>query len=295
MTHNRFFLILGVAFLLAFGLGWAVDSVPPIEVQIGNETLLCGDTHVHTYLSFHAGTPLVHLVNAHRRGLDFIVFSEHNRVGGGAWAEGMARAIGSPVIVVEGEEVTNPKYHINGLGISRSISAWLPADEVVREIHRQGGLAQANHPVEKYWPALAPLFVAGEFDAVEYINPGPWKKGEQPQVEAFFENMSRDGFLEGVAWTGVSDVHLGATTGWGKTCVLAKERSWSGIKAELESGRSAAAADGRFYGPLAGELNTNPQALAKITQEPAAWTKVASHLFFALFVAGFLGRRGPWG
>ncbi len=279
---------------LAIGLSAAVDLRQPLQVQTGNGTLLCGDTHVHTYLSFHAGTPLVHLVNGWRRGLDFIVFSEHNRAGGGPWGESVARMFNIPILSVDGEEVTNPKYHINGLGITRSIPAWQSAEETVAEIHRQGGLAQANHPTQKFWAALIPVLVTRQIDAVEYVNPGPWKK-EQPQVQAFFDNMSRDGYMEGVAWTGVSDVHLGQITGWGKTCVIAKENTWATIKAELEAGRSAATAEGRFYGPLAEQLNANPEAVAKITQEPALWTKAVSHAFFAVFVVAMLGKWGPWG
>lgn len=279
---------------LALALGWAVDSVPPLQVQTGNGTLLCGDTHVHTYLSFHAGTPLVHLTHAHRRGLDFIVFSEHNRVGGGAWGQEVARLVGSPVIVVEGEEVTNPKYHINALGISRSIPYTTPADEVVAEIHRQGGLASANHPVERFWPALIPLMADRQFDVFEYINLGPWNKGDQPQVDAFVENMTQAGFLQGAGWVGVSDVHLGANTGHAKTCVVSRERSWPAIAAEMKAGRSVATVEGGFFGPMAAGLNANPQAVAKITQEPALWTKVASHAFFVVFVVAMLGKWGPW-
>jgi predicted metal-dependent phosphoesterase TrpH len=280
---------------LALALGWAVDSVPPLEVRIGNGTLLCGDPHVHTYLSFHAGTPLVHLTHAQRRGLDFIVFSEHNRVGGGAWGQEVARLVGSPVIVVEGEEVTNPKYHINALGISKSIPYTTPADEVVAEIHRQGGLASANHPVEKYWPALVPLMGERRFDVFEYINLGPWNKGDHPQVEAFVKNMTEAGFLEGVGWVGTSDAHLGANTGQAKACVVASERTWGAIAAEMKAGRSAATIGGRFFGPMADELNANPQAVAKITQEPALWTKVISHIFLVGFAVAMLGKRGPWG
>ncbi len=280
---------------LALALWGVVDWSPPLAVQTENGTLLCGDTHVHTYLSFHAGTPLVHLVNARRRGLDFIVFSEHNRAGGGPWGESVARMFNIPIISVDGEEVTNPKYHINGLGIYRSILYTLPADEVVAEIHRQGGLASANHPTEKYWDALAPLFAERKFDAVEYINMGPWNTpGEQPQVEAFMQNMSRAGHLDGVALLGVSDVHLGRSVGEGRTCVEAKNATWEGIKAELSAGRSVAATEGRFYGPLADRFNANPQAVAKITQEPALWTKAVSHAFFALFVLAMLGKWGPW-
>lgn len=56
-----------------------------------------------------------------------------------------------------GEEVTTHRWHLPGIGISERISPSLSLSEVIDEIHRQGGLAIAAHPVRRFWSSFEPV------------------------------------------------------------------------------------------------------------------------------------------
>jgi predicted metal-dependent phosphoesterase TrpH len=84
--------------------------------------------------------------------------------------------------VICGSEISSAQGHIVALDIRRDIPKGLPAEETIRAIHEQGGLAIAAHPFA-YLPFLKGLKgikgliadprVGGEVDAVEVRNANP--------------------------------------------------------------------------------------------------------------------------
>ncbi|MBI4363127.1 MAG: PHP domain-containing protein [Euryarchaeota archaeon] len=290
---------LALAVLVLAGLlGYLVDTRPTPTVSLDNGTLVCGDLHTHTWLSYHPASPLASLINARRRGLDFIVATEHNAATGGPFVEGVARLFGFDILVVNGEEVTHKDYHLGALGIRESIPATLDILEAARRARAQGGLAVLNHPVRRYHGPGHRAFQAGSLDGIESHNIGPWREGNQWQVEEFAAQLARNGTpTDTMARLGVSDTHFGASTGEAQTCVAVQERTWPNIMAELQAGRTAPAVEGRFYGPgpLVQELNRNPQAIEKIGWTPPLWMMVLSNLILLSVVFRLLGSQGPWG
>jgi hypothetical protein len=85
---------------------------------------------------------------AQLRGLGAVAITNHNGVFGGKWGSWVSTVLGPPLIVV-GQEVTAPDFHMLAVGISKTIPTTLGPREVIAEIHAQGGVAILAHPNER--------------------------------------------------------------------------------------------------------------------------------------------------
>lgn len=130
----------------------------------GDHCIYKGALHIHTHFSDGAMSPQEVVDVAHRCGFDFIVITDHGTVEGALIAKEYAEDY--PLVIV-GQEVSSTVGHIGAYGIRESITDILPADEVIKEIHEQGGLAVLCHP---WWCWDAPLDADLQFDAFEIIN-----------------------------------------------------------------------------------------------------------------------------
>ncbi len=132
------------------------------------------DLHLHTTSSIDGvHSPKTMVLAAKRVGLDGLAITDHNSVSG--WKEAVKAGKELGVLVVKGEEVSvykdgNQVAHILGLFLSDAIeSKTMP--EVAEEIHSQGGLAVAAHPLDRYRgknPDLEKYL--DYFDAIEVMN-----------------------------------------------------------------------------------------------------------------------------
>ncbi len=132
------------------------------------------DLHLHTTFSIDGvHSPRTMVLAAKRAGLDGLAITDHNSVNG--WKEAVKAGKELGVLVIKGEEVSvykdgQPAVHVLGLFLSKAIkSKTMP--EVAEEIHRQGGLAVAAHPLDRYRGRYQDLKkYLDYFDAVEVMN-----------------------------------------------------------------------------------------------------------------------------
>ena len=141
------------------------------------------DIHIHS-LNDGMATPeeivdWVHL----RTDLSVIAVTDHDEVDSAYEAREIAKEKGYKFDVVIGEEVTAKEGHILALFIKERIKPGMTACETIKEIHRQGGLAIAVHPLfqtrlrhpkhDSMDGVGAITLIKENFDAIETVNATP--------------------------------------------------------------------------------------------------------------------------
>jgi predicted metal-dependent phosphoesterase TrpH len=102
------------------------------------------DLHIHTYHSSCSRIrPKKLLQVAKKRGLNGIAVTDHNTIKGGLETKRLNKDKNFEVIV--GAEIKTDKGEILGLYLKKEIKSRKP-EEVIDEIHKQGGIAIAAHP-----------------------------------------------------------------------------------------------------------------------------------------------------
>jgi hypothetical protein len=247
--------IRALAFLLFVSLSsWLWYSAPrraPVEPSSndGRLRVVEGDLHLHTRFSDGIASPFDVVLLAERRGLDLIAITEHNTTFPAKIARAFAEVQDRPVLVIVGEEVTSLDVHVLALGIEETVDPRLPLAEVARNVHAQGGILAAAHPVERYWPALLPA--CSTLDAVELMHPlayrGSSSFGSWDQIRAF------DAACPGKAALGNSDFHFGPDLGEPRTFLFVPTDvplSRAVVLDAIRAGRTAVRfPDGSLHGP----------------------------------------------
>jgi len=238
-------LILLAAGLIVGTIGEAPVAPPP-ERQAGGYLILAGDFHVHGFPGDGALPPWLLRRQVERAGLDVYTLTNHNQVMTSRLAGWLAQRSPGPLVIV-GEEVTAPGYHLVAAGV-RDIVRWdRPAAEAIRDVHAQGGVAIAAHPSRFFWAAWDDEALA-LLDGVERAH-GEMHVDAEAGVDfaAFYERVRR--VNPDVAAIGASDFHTTGTPGWCRTYVLARERTSEAVLDAVRAGRTVAAgADGLLYG-----------------------------------------------
>lgn len=179
------------------------------------------DMHIHSLYS--DGTASVASILEHverHTTLDVVAITDHERIDGSLRAAEIHAAGDYGFDLVVGEEITTRRGHVLALFITERIRALRPLDETLREIHAQGGIAVAAHPL-----APIPLSVGSRslrtvrddardgvgFDALELFNPS--HAGRVRQAARVALNTAELG-LPGV---GNSDAHVLEGIGSGST------------------------------------------------------------------------------
>lgn len=216
--------------------------------------VLAGDFHVHGFPGDGLLPRWELQREAMRRGLDVIAITNHNQT----LAAGLLSAIsGSDVLVLRGEEITNPRYHMVAAGIRMTIDWRLPAAEAAAAVHAQGGVAIAAHPIETSWRS-SDARALGAVDGVEAAHPVVYFiAGARPQLAAFHAAVRS--VKPGVAPIGSSDVHGAPGMGDCRTYLIVDERSEKGVLDAIRNGRTVAS-DGR------GTLTGDPALVSTVQQ-----------------------------
>jgi predicted metal-dependent phosphoesterase TrpH len=224
--------------LLAAGLvvGTLADTVParnpPVE---DGYRILAVDFHVHAFPGDGALAPWILRREAAREGLDAITITNHNQTGTarlGAW---LPREDGSPLVLI-GQEVTAPDFHLIAVGIREEVDWRLPPAAIVDAIHAQGGAAIAAHPSRSYWgyddTAMTRL------DGAEVALSSRTSLVRRAEVDAFFDRARQRN--PGLAPIGASDFHFSGPIGRCRTYVFTREWSVQGIVDAIRAGRTVA-------------------------------------------------------
>lgn len=143
-----------VLLLAALAVGTLSDkSARHGALYLGGYRVLSGDFHLHPFpLSASTLSPWDLAWDAAHNGLDVVAITGQNEVWTGRAARWMVHRLGGP-IVIAGEEIHGPIFHMIAARIHSTIGWRGSAAGTIAEIHRQGGVAIAAHPTAGAWPA----------------------------------------------------------------------------------------------------------------------------------------------
>ena len=261
MNGSRLRLVAACLVALTTIVGTAVDDVParPPQVRAGLRVLEV-DLHSHTRFADGFLSPFDLVLQARRRGLDALAITDHNILFPGLMGRWFARATSGPTTLA-GEEITTRDYHVHGVGLTERVDASLPLDRVIDEVHRQGGVMIAAHPVKRFWPLLVPA--RSRFDAAEVMHPlafgsrdGGWRWDE---MREYYEGALADG--ERLTAVASSDYHFFSPLGVTRTLVFAPSDSERDVLDALRQGKTVVFdLQGRAYG--------DPALIEALRREP---------------------------
>jgi len=182
------------------------------------------DIHMHSNFSDGAASveEILHYVQKETN-LDVIAITDHDTIEGALYAKELMKKHKYRFELIVGEEVSSIEGHILGLFLTKKIEPNLPAHEVLKEIHAQGGIAIAAHPFYETrmnsgkvtWAhgvgATTLIKEKTHFHAIETVNATP--VFEEENLRAKYINR----LLLMRAETGSSDAHILQAIGKGYT------------------------------------------------------------------------------
>lgn len=263
--------------------GSALDTrQAPQPVRAGGYFVLAADFHVHAFPGDGALPHWQLAREASRRGLHAIVVSNHNQTLAAQILPGWISPVGSLPLVIPSQEVTTPRFHLVAAGITATIDWRKPELEIVRDIHAQGGVVIAAHPVGRFWQGSDALIAA--LDGAEVAHPltESYAPG-RAELTAFFTRARA--LNADIAPIGSSDFHMVAPLGVCRTYVFAEAVSAGGVLDALRAGRTVAQdQNGVLYGdPALTSLLEGTLAAA-----PAPPVRPLASLLAAIVLLGFL-------
>jgi hypothetical protein len=211
-------------------------------VRLGEYRVLAGDFHIHMFpLDAAMLAPWDVVLEARRRGLDVIALTGHNQVWTAKVGRWFARLTGGPLVLV-GEEIIARPYDMIAVGIERTVDWHGTAAESIAEIHRQGGVAIAAHPLRSYWPAYDEAAMLG-LDGAEVLHPMAYAGDEfAAELRGFYGRRA-------LTAIGSSDFHATGYPGFCRTYVLVREVTELAVLDALRERRTVAVdRDGRSFG-----------------------------------------------
>jgi len=243
--------------------------------------ILTGDFHVHAFPGDGSLTPPSLRDEAARDGLDLIAVTNHNQVFTARFASHMSRGADAPIILM-GEEITSPDYHLIAVGITRRVGANQPAVRAIAEVHAQGGVAIAAHP----GPRLVGYTDAAvaQLDGTEAAHPAGNQR-ERDEFIAFYERARR--LNPRVAAIGSSDFHaMPAPMGACRTFLFVHERTVAGVLDAIRNGRTVALDEqGRLHGDATLVSLVPEHALSRSRGDGSSWRRAS----IVLAWSGLLG------
>ena len=178
------------------------------------------DLHLHTLRSHDGRHSLEQLIAAAKaKGLDAVAVTDHNHY--------EALPQGDGILLIPGCEFSTDKGHITGLFLEQEPQkVGTVAEDVIKEIHRLGGVAVWAHPYQK---GDAPLPCG--IDAVETANArADYKqKGCNEKAAALSEER-------GLPAIGGSDAHSTAEVGNAYTAIECEKCSLTALKKAILNG-----------------------------------------------------------
>jgi predicted metal-dependent phosphoesterase TrpH len=216
------------------------------RLMLGGYHVLAADFHIHSFpLSWGVLSPWDTLTEARRQALDVIAMTPHNHIWVAKFGQWLSRLSGETIVLV-GEEIHSNGYHLLAVGIRNTIDWRQQAGNAIDEVHRQGGVAIAAHPIASF--AAYDADAIRKLDGAEIVHPiGLRSEALAAQLRQFFGR----GRLTAI---GDTDYHLGPMSpqlgemGLCRTYVFARERNEKGILDALREGRTVVYDRENIYG-----------------------------------------------
>jgi hypothetical protein len=213
----------------------------------GGYHVLAADFHIHSFpLSWGVLSPWDTVIEARRQGLDVIAMTPHNHTWVATAGQWFSRWTGGPIVLV-GEEIHSIRYHLLAVGITQTINWRQRASTAIDEVHRQGGVAIAAHPVGRFKSGYD-AEAMGKLDGTEVVHPiALTDEGYARELREFFARRP-------ITAIGDSDYHLGplapdlGAMGLSRTYVFAREKSGKGVLDALREGHTVVYDREHVYG-----------------------------------------------
>ena len=216
--------------------GTAADRLPETRpLSRGGYLVLQADLHVHSFLGDGTLWPWDLALEARRHGLDAIAITNHNQILAARLGRWLAPRLGG-ALVVAGEEITAPRYHLIAVGIDRTIGWREDPARAIEEVHARGGAAIAAHPTRFFWPGWDDAALRS-LDGADVCHPLTYYQGPE-HLRVFFSRFKSEN--PGGAAIGSSDWHVFGSLGLCRTFVFAHEASERGLVEAVRSGRTVA-------------------------------------------------------
>ena len=236
----RSFAILLVAGALTMG-SLAEPRYERSSVSVDGYTVLTADLHVHAFPGDGVLPAWELRREAARRGLDVIAVTNHNQsiaarlpAGGG----------GSLPLVIPGQEITTPTFHLVAIGIRQPIDWRLPLRAAIAAVHRAGGVAIAAHPVRTFWRVAEDDSGLDLLDGAEAVaESGARFDRSRREIREFYDRTRRRN--ADLAPIGSSDFHMIVPLGVCRTYVFVREVSERGVLEAIAHGRTVAVDDSK--------------------------------------------------
>jgi len=287
MSSARILAVCGLAAGLA--LGTLADTMPPRDpITIEGYQILSGDFHVHAFVGDGGIAPWMLQRHATHVGLDAIAITNHNQTLAGRLGRAAAQPSGPLVLV--GEEITGRDYHLIGVGIERPVNWDQPARGAIADVHAQGGVAIAAHPMHGF-DGYDPVALA-DLDGVEVAYRDSLSSTMALQFVEFYQRTLAQN--QAVAAIGSSDFHTSGPMGLCRTYLFVRERSEAGVIQAIRDGRSVGRCEsGRLRGrpELVRLLEPYRDALAP-PDESLAQTLALLLVWLSLVALAIVGLRG---
>jgi predicted metal-dependent phosphoesterase TrpH len=201
--------------------------------RVGGRIILTADLHVHAFPGDGVLSAWDLRKEAARRGLDVIAITNHNQSIAASLPVGSNRD--SLPLVIPGQEVTTPAFHLAAVGVRRVVDWRLSLSEVIDAVHSQGGVAIAAHPLRDSWRVSAPDAMA-RLDGAEAVSRG--RDRERGRQIAEFYSRGRQ-LNPSLAAIGSSDFHAVAPLGRSLTYIAVDDVSERGVLDAIKRGRTA--------------------------------------------------------
>ena len=290
MTISRASLVLLV---VACAAGWVADRpIAGARIELGGYRVVAADFHIHSSTwSDGALTPWGLVLEAERQGLDAIAITGHNEIGDAKVGRWCSRLIGGPTVLV-GQEIIGANHpDVIAVGLDRIVDSGLSVAAEADEVHRQGGVAIAAHPLRQFWPGFDAAALE-RLDGAEICHPLIYQRAE---VQDTFEAFAARGSFAAI---GSSDFHGLGRLGTCRTFVFARDTSAEAVLDALRAHRTVVyGLEGRAYGDTAliALAATHPELRESATTDPPVtpwdWiSRVAGVAALAGFAAAFRSR-----
>lgn len=266
--HKASCWMLVAAIILGTASDVAIHNAP---LFIGGQRVLIGDFHVHSFpLSWSTLDPFATVLQARQQGLDVIAMAGHNHVWVGKVGKWFSRFTGGPIVLVT-EEIVSPEYHLLAVGIKDTISWKLSSALAIKEVHRQGGVAIAAHPVASFWSGYDAR-ARSELDGAEALHPLIYTRPEKRQEFQRFLASSHASPI------GDSDFHGLGPIGMCRTLILANDDSENSILEALrQRGSLAFCPEGNLLElPRSGNMKTNDPRIRERLSPPVKHESLAA-------------------
>jgi hypothetical protein len=122
------------------------------------------------------------------------------------------------------------------------VSPYLPLADQIAEIHRQGGVAIAAHPLAKYHAPYRDTGAIGSIDGTEVCHPVIYEQQGSAEELAAFAAMTK------AAPIGSSDFHASGRVGTCRTFLFAREATERGVLQAIRERRTVVYANGHAFG-----------------------------------------------